>query len=241
MLAGLPDLGAPMRNLPGLVYAAFAQSGVAVVVPDRIVLDRAPDGTPALALTLLRGGPSATREGARLDLGLSPIADLDAIGAALIETGAPARLSMAEPEHGVLVVEARLGPVAPEILVPATELAPDVIGRAPVLAYLAPEAALLAERLIADATLPVDATLRLSFLAVARRLPLAITIDPQATAAELAGRFGEGAELGLDGLAHAMAGLLGLSSTRVEGDPGRLDPSVWTEALAMRLQARLAT
>ena len=169
MLAGLPDLGAPMRDLPGLVYAAFGQNGLAVVVPDRIVLDRAPDGTPALALTFLRGGPTAIRQGARLELGLSAIADLEGIGAALIEAGEPARLTMAEPEHGVLTVAARLGPVGPEFLLPPTALAPDVIGRAPAMAYLTPEAAVIAEKLIADATLPVGATLRLSFLGVAPR------------------------------------------------------------------------
>jgi hypothetical protein len=241
MLAGLPDLGVPMRHLPGLVFAAFGKNGVAVVFPDRIMLDRAPDGTPALALTFLRGGPTATRQGARLELGLSAVADLEAAGAALTEAGEPARLIMAEPEHGVLAVDARLGPVAPETLLPATELAPDVIGRARVVAYLTPEAALVAEQLIADATLPVGATLRLSLLGVAPRLPLAITIDPHAAAAELAGRLGEGAELGLDGLAHAMDGLAGLSSTKIEGDPAVLDPSVWTPVLAMRLQGRLAT
>ena len=225
MLAGLPDLGAPMRDLPGLVYAAFGQNGLAVVVPDRIVLDRAPDGIPALALTFLRGGPTAIRQGARLELGLSAIADLEGIGAALIEAGEPARLTMAEPEHGVLTVAARLGPVGPQdSLLPPTALAPDVIGRAPAMAYLTPEAAVIAEKLIADATLPVGATLRLSFLGVAPRVALAVTIDPHAASAELAGRLGEGAEVDVEGLALALEGVAGLSSTRIEGGPGHDRP-----------------
>ena len=65
MLAGLPDLGAPLRSLPGTAFAAFGLDGVAVLVPDRILLDRRADGRPALALTFLRGGASATRQAAR--------------------------------------------------------------------------------------------------------------------------------------------------------------------------------
>lgn len=243
ILRGLPDLGAPLASLPGTVFRAYEDSGLAVALPDRLDLERAADGTPVLLVTLVR---SEQEPYGRIEAGFAIGTRLGEIGEAAArqseKEGEPLRVAAADLWGGVLEVTARLGPVTEEALTPPLELAPDLLTRARVSVVLDPHAAVVASRLVEDATLPVTATLRLTLRAVAPRLPLATTIDPHETAARLAARFGAEATLTVedlaDGLDALLAGTLAPSATApgvaAVGDEAR------GQALALRLKEILA-
>src|SRR5262245_16093903 len=175
MLDGLPDLNSPLASVPGTAYRGFGRDGLVVAVPDRLALEAEPDGRPRLLLTLIRGGGTATSTGGRLELGLSIESDLEGIGRALAAQGMPASLTIADLDNGVLTIHALLGPLSPPLLAPAQILPPDLLTRMRVVVELGAEASVIASRVIEDATLPVDATMRLVFRAVAPRVPLAVT------------------------------------------------------------------
>ncbi|MGH3912032.1 MAG: hypothetical protein ACRDTC_01270, partial [Pseudonocardiaceae bacterium] len=81
MLQGLPDLAVPLdpAGVPGTVFAGFERGDRAVVLPNRIGLERQLDGSPALLVTLLRRGDRDT--GGRLEVGFAVEADLAGVGA----------------------------------------------------------------------------------------------------------------------------------------------------------------
>src|SRR6185369_12335032 len=99
MLDGLPDLAAPLPSTSGRVFRAFGTAGLAVAVPDRLVLQRRVDGSPVLLLTVLHG-PAGT--GGRFELGVTLDADLDGVGRDLLGLAEPLRVATADPEDGVL-------------------------------------------------------------------------------------------------------------------------------------------
>ena len=237
MLQGLPDLGQPL-NPPGSVLAAFERPDLAVALPDRLLLERDPDGSPALLLTLVRGGTGIGATGGLLDLGIVADTDLAAAGAALAAAGRPARLTGAALEGGMLALSARLGPAVPEELLPALPLTPDQLTRARALAELDATGAALAARLLATGTLPVTATVRVTVRAVAPRLPLAVTFDPRAVALRLAGRLGAGAAVTPEELAGGLDELLAGPVVAVEGDPATLDGEARRRVLGLRLAER---
>jgi hypothetical protein len=239
MLEGLPDLGRPL-NAPGTVFAAFERPDLAVALPDRLLLERNRDGSPALLLTLVRGGTGVGSTGGLLDLGVAADADLAAAGAALAAAGTPARLTGATLEEGVLALSARLGPAAPEELGPALPLTPDQLTRARAVAELDAAGAALAARLLTSGTLPVTATVRVTMRAVAPRLPLAVTVDPRAVALRLAGRFATGAAVTLEELAGGLDELLTDPAVTVEGDPATFDGEARRRVLGLRLAERFA-
>jgi hypothetical protein len=239
MLKGLPDLGRPL-NAPGSVFAAFERPDLAVALPDRLLLERDPDGSPALLLTLVRGGTGVGSTGGLLDLGVAADADLAAAGAALAAAGTPARLTGATLEGGVLALSARLGPGVPEELVPALPLTPDQLTRARAVAELDATGATLAARLLTTGTLPATATVRVTVRAVAPRLPLAVTVDPHAVALRLARRFGAGAGITLEELAGGLDELLADPAVTVEGDTATLDGEARRRVLGLRLAERFA-
>ena len=239
MLQRLPDLGRPLPA-PGSVFAAFERPDLAVVLPDRLLLERDPDGSPALLLTLVRGGTGVGSTGGLLDLGVAADADLAAAGAALAAAGTPARLTGATLEGGVLTIGARLGPAVSEELVPALPLTPDQLIRARALAELDATGAALAARLLTTGTLPVTATVRITLRAVAPRLPLAVTFDPHAVALRLARRFGADAAVTLEELAGGLDELLTDPAVAVEGDPATLAGEARRRVLGLRLAERFA-
>jgi hypothetical protein len=237
MLKGLPDLGRPL-NAPGSVFAAFERPDLAVALPDRLLLERDPDGSPALLLTLVRGGTGVGSTGGLLELGVAADADLAAAGAALAAAGTPARLTGATLEGGVLALSARLGPAVPEELVPALPLTPDQLTRARAMAELDATGATLAARLLTTGTLPATATVRVTVRAVAPRLPLTVTVDPHAVALRLARRFGAGAAVTLEELASGLDELLADPAVTVEGDTATLDGEARRRVLGLRLAER---
>ncbi len=245
-LRGLPDLGAPLASLPGMVFRGYEDPGLAVALPDRLDLERAADGTPVLLVTLVRGEQEPygrIEAGFAIDTRLSEIGEAAAHQAE--KQGELLRVVAADLWGGVLEVTARLGPLAEEALTPPVELAPGLLTRARVSVALAPRAAVAASRLVEDATLPVTATLRLTLRAVAPRLPLATTVDPHEIAVRLAARFGAQAALTVDDLAGGLDDLLAGSLTRSAPGPGDeaggpVTDEARGQALALRLKEILA-
>jgi hypothetical protein len=236
MLIALPDLHSPLAGVPGVAYRGFGRDGLVVAVPDRLTLEAEPDGRPRLLLTLLRGGGNAASTGGRLELGLSIASDLAGIGRALAAQGTPALLAGAELEEGVLTINAVLGPLAPPQILP-----PDLLTRARLVVEFGAEAAVIAARLIEDATLPVEATLRLVFRAVAPRLPLAVTYNPRAVAKRLAARLGDAAVVTMADLESALDALLAGPEMVVEGDLQAIELALRARTVALRMRDRFTT
>jgi hypothetical protein len=215
VLRGLPDLGAPL----GSGFAAFERTGLAIAVPDVLDLQRRPDGSAVLLITLERS------------LAFGPIGRLE-VGFAAHAVAVPDPLvpvAPAEISGGVLEVTALLGPVAERRLVPPLVLAPDQLTRGRIVTVLSPEAAVVASQLITDATLPVTAALRLFLPAVAARVPFETRFDPRRLAGQLTRRFGTAATVMPDELGEALDELLG-------GDPGASrEDLLRREVLTLRL------
>ena len=229
MLDGLPDLAAPLPSTSGRVFRAFGTAGLAVAVPDRLVLQRRVDGSPVLLLTVLRG-PAGT--GGRFELGVTLDADLDGVGRDLLGLAEPLRVATADPEDGVLEVSGPFGTVA-------AYLGPELLLGARVDTALTAEGALLTATAIEDRGLGVDAVMRLAVRAVAPRLPLVAVIDPRQVAELLAQRFGPGAAVDAADLTAALDSLWTDPATTVEGDRAAVDARVRAETLALRLRDRL--
>lgn len=240
MLVGLPDLSFPVSGTPGTTYRAFDRDGLVVAVPDRLTLEAEPDGRPRLLLTLIRGGGVAASIEGRLELGLSIESDLEGIGRALAAQGVPALLAVADFEDGVLTIDALLGPLAPTPLAPPQILPPDLLTRMRVVVELSAEASVIASRLIEDATLPVEATMRLVFRAVAPRVPLAATYNPRAVAERLAARLGDGGVVTIEDLEGAIDALLAGPEIAVEGDLQAINPELRARTAALRMRDRFA-
>jgi hypothetical protein len=240
MLPALPDLSYPLAGVPGTAYRGFDRDGLVVAVPDRLRLEAEPDGRPRLLLTLLRSGGVAASSGGRLELGLSIESDVEGIGRALAAQGTPVSLVVADVEDGVLTLEAVLGPLTPTLLAPPQMLPPDLLTRARVVVELSAEAAGIAARLIEDAMLPLEATMRLAFRAVAPRLPLAATYNPRAVAERLAARLGEGKVVTMADFESAIEALLTGPEVVVAGDLQAIDPQLWARTAALRLRDRFA-
>lgn len=238
-IEGLPDLATPLGLSAGTAFRAYGRTGLAVVVPERIGLERQLDGSPTLLVTLVRGGaaPDAAA-GGRLEIGFAVDADLGAIGEAAAAAGLTMRLVVAEVEGGAAQVNVRLGPIA-DVLVPAFDVPPEVLVRARVSVQLSPAAATLVERLVQAAQVPVDLDLRLRVRAVAARLPLALELDPRRIAVKLAERYGEEAVITLTELSDGLEALLPDPDITLTGDPSAIDPPVLRSTIAQRLEDRL--
>lgn len=183
---GLPDLGAPV----GAGFAAFGRDGLVLSVPERLELAMRPDGLASLLVTVERS------------LALPPCG--------LLELGftAPASSPAADLRGGVLEVVVALGVLAP--LVPPVTLSASQLSGARVVIPLSADAAVLTSRLIADATVPVHAAVRLAFAAVAPRAPFKGRFNPRNLAELLATRFGSGATVPRETLGRALGELLGV-------------------------------
>jgi hypothetical protein len=238
MLQNLPDLGLPIPGVPGIAYRAFDRDGVVIAIPDRLILEAQPDGTPSLLLTLIRGGGTSATTGGRLELGLSIESDLEGIGRVLIDESIPASVAVVDFESGVLTVEARLGPVAPVRFGPPLMLPPDLLTRARIVVELSADAAAIASKIVEDSTLPVDAVMRVAFRAVPPRIPLALKYDPRAVAERIAAR-GE-MTLTPEDFDRAIDALLAGPEITCEGDPEAIDPVLRARAVGLRLRDRFA-
>jgi hypothetical protein len=173
-------------------------------------------------------------------LGLSIESDVEGIGRILATQGVPVALVVADLEDGVLTIEALLGSLVPTPLAPPQILPPDLLTRARVVFELSAEAAGIASRLIEDATLPVQATMHLTFRAVAPRLSLAATYNPQTIAERLATRLGAGGIVTMTALESAVDGLLTSSEMVIEGNLQAIDPALRARTVALRLRDRFA-
>jgi hypothetical protein len=240
MLPALPDLNFPLTGVPGVAYRGFGRDGLVVVVPDRLTLETEPDGRPRLLLTLIRGGGVNVSTGGRLELGLSIESDLEGIGRVLAAQGTPVALAVADFEDGIFTIDAVLGALVPTPLASPQILPPDLLTRARIVVEIGAEASVMASRLIEDATLPVNATMRLAFRAVAPRLPLAATYNPHAVAERLAARLGEGGVVTIADLESAIDALLTGPEIVVEGDLQAIDPELRARTAALRLRDRFA-
>src|SRR5688572_23955542 len=154
MLSGLPDLSFPVAGAPGTAYRGFGRTGLVVAVPDRLTLEADRDGRPRLLLTLIRGGGTVASTGGRLEVGLSVESDLEGIGWALAAQGTPATLAVADLEQGILTIDVLVGPLARTPLAPPQIIPPDLLTRARVVMELGADAAVIASRVMDDATLP---------------------------------------------------------------------------------------
>lgn len=152
MLSGLPDLSLPLLGVPGVAYQGFERNGLAVAVPDRLLLETESDGHPRLLLTLIRGGGAAATTAGWLELGLSMESDLAGIGQALADQGRPATLTVVEIEEGIFTLNASLGSLLPTLLAPPQLLPPDLLTRPRVVIDLNAEASVIAARLIEEST-----------------------------------------------------------------------------------------
>jgi hypothetical protein len=237
MLDGLPDLSAPLPDLPGVAYQAFGRNGLVVAVPTRLGLETQSDGKPALRMTLLRKVGDGTSTGGRLEIGFSVDADLARLGQALVERKIPARVALAEIEDGILTIAARLGPLEPQPLIPPTALDAALLTRARIVLDLGAAQAVLAASLVEDAALPVEARLRLRFRGVAPRLPLALAFDPRALARRLAERVGGKEAASRAVIEAALDALRDAPEVTVEvGGGAASDAEARRGALFMRLQ-----
>jgi hypothetical protein len=180
----------------------------------------------------------ATSTSGRLELGLSIEADLEGIGQALATQGTPVSLVVADVENGILTLEAVLGSLVPTPLAPPHILPPDLLTRARVVVELSAEAAGIAARLIEDATLPVEATMRLAYRAVAPRLPLAATYNPRLVAEQLATRLGADGVVTMADFESTIDALLTGPEIVVEGDLQAIDPQLRARTAALRLRDR---
>ena len=241
MLSALPDLSLPLAGAAGAAFGGFERDGLVVAVPDRLTLEADSDGRPRLLLTLIRSSGQIASTGGRLEFGLSIESDLTGIGQALVARGTPASLVVAELEGGVLTMHAALGPLTRTELSPPQTLPPDLLTRARFSIELAADAAVVVSRLIEEATLPLEATLRLRFRAVAPRIPLCVTYDPLVVAQQLATRLGAEAVIAMEDLESAIDALLGGPEIVVEGNPNAVDPRLRAQTAALRLRDRFAT
>ncbi|MBB5084424.1 hypothetical protein [Nonomuraea endophytica] len=190
VLQGLPDLGAPT----GSGFAAFGRDGLIVSVPDRLELTRR-DGVPELMVSLERS------------LAFPPSGLLELAFNAFSSTpGVPADL-----RESVLELSVVLGPISP----PAVLAADQLLGARLAIALM-PEAAQVIARLIEDATLPIDAAVRLAVRAVAPRAAFETVVDPRDLATRLAARLGTGARVTRPELVLALADLLGAGPDAAE-------------------------
>ncbi|MGH3915424.1 MAG: hypothetical protein ACRDTC_18755 [Pseudonocardiaceae bacterium] len=160
----------------GTVFIGFERADRAVVLPNRIGLERQVDGSPALRVTLLRRDGQDT--GGRLEVGFAVEADLAGIGARLAAAEVPARPTNVELAGEVLEVTVRIGAATADVRIQPLALDPDVLTRARVVTELSPAAATFAARLAADTTLPVSAMLR---VLGSRRRTAALLADPAVT------------------------------------------------------------
>ena len=240
MIQNLPDLSLPLPGVPGAAYRAFGRDGLVIAVPDRLTLEAELDGTPRLLVTLIRGGGTSTTTGGRFELGLSIESDLEGIGGAIAAEGTPASLAVADFAHAVLTITARLGPVAPTQLAPPMLLPPDLLTRARTVVELSADAAGIASKIIEDETLPVDATMRVAFRAVAHRMPFAITFNPRAVAERIAAQAGASAVTTVENFERVMDALLAGPEIVSEGDPQAADPAVRARTVALRMRDRFA-
>lgn len=209
-------------------------------MPDRLRLDLDSDGRPRLLLTLVRGGGDGVWKTGRLELGLTVECDLEGIGHAVVAEATPGLVSVAELEGGVLSLAATLGPLAAQPLAHTQALPPEMLTRMRAIVELDAEAAVVAARLVDDATLPVIATLHVAFRAVAPRLPLAITCDPRVVAERLAQRLGAASIVGDDDFAAALDVVLGDPDLIVEGDAASLDAQNRARTTLLRMRERYA-
>ncbi|WP_158895887.1 hypothetical protein [Amycolatopsis anabasis] len=222
MLERLPDLAAPVTLATGPAYRVFNRTGEVVALPQRLLLDRQPDGRPVLLVTLVRGSGSPGATGGRLDLGLVVHTDFEAVSGELIDRDEHARLLDLEVDGGVLRV------TGPEDFEATTVAGPELLARANLGTELGPVAAALAKRLTQEGLPPVDATLRLRVRAVSPRHPAAYTFDPRVVATDLAKRLGAGATVTVAGLAQTIEEV-------VPGARDAADPAGRGHALALRL------
>ena len=244
MMQSLPDLSLRLAGIPGTAYHAFNRDGLIVAVPDRLRLEAEPDGTPRLLLTLIRGGGTATTTGGRFELGLSIEAGLEEIGRAIAAQEIPASLIVADFEHAVLTISARLGPIAPTQLAPPLVLPPDLLTRARVVVELTAEAASIASQIMEDATLPVEAMMSVAFRAVAARIPLSVSFNPRAVAERLGERIvervGQVEVISTDVFESLIDSLLAGPEIVAEGDLHAIDPVLRAQTVALRLRDRFA-
>jgi hypothetical protein len=231
-LNGLPDLAAPLASTSGRVFRAYGVTGGAVAVPDRLGLERRPDGSPVLLLTVLRG-PTGTA--GRLEMGVTVDADLTGIGRDLLAVGESLRLTAVDPEDGVLEATSPLG-------ASTTHLGADLLQLARFEVPLSGEGAALMASVLQGGSSGVgvpSVAMRLSVRAVAPRLPLAATVDPHHVMQRLVARFGPEALVDAADLAAALDALWTDPATTVDGDADAVDVRVRGEALALRMRDRL--
>jgi hypothetical protein len=91
-----------------------------------------------------------------------------------------------------------------------------------------------------DATLPVDARMHVAFRAVAPRIPLAVTYDPQAVARRIAAHLGEGAVIPAEEFERLIDSLLAGPEIVTEGDFEAVDPLLRAGTAALRMRERFS-
>lgn len=231
MLEDLPDLARPMALQSGTVYGSFGIPGVAVAMPDRLLLAHAADGSPGLLITKIRETGGQPSRG-RLTVGVVVDTDLPSIGRQLVTTGVPMRLVPALTDDGVLEATC-LG------MVQVRQIGPDILTRARAEFELTDQQTLLVWQAVHNGGFPCEIRVRLAHRAVAQRLPLVATFDRQLVASVLAEHSGENLLIDADNLAALFDSMLG-SEITVTGDEPTPDAAVRASTIALRLLDRFA-
>ncbi|MGV9868063.1 hypothetical protein [Rhodococcus koreensis] len=235
MLSVLPDLARRIPLETGVAYHAFDRFDV-VAMPTRLILDAQLDGLPALRLSKVRGGTSATSARGQLDVDFVADANVCAVGKELVDRGARGHLLPYQTRGGVLLIN---GPDDQEVRF--------VIGSEPnprlgASFEISSEQAVLATEWIRTRKFPfLGATLRLRILAVATRHPVIYRLDPHAVAVALGARLGVEADVSVSSLGSVLDEVMESVGAEISGERQGADSAARGVALALRMLGWLTT